>query len=34
MLWFNIVDARVGDGSYENFLPHFHTMIATWHWYA
>jgi hypothetical protein len=34
MLWFNIVDARVGDGSYEAFLPHFHTMIATWHWYA
>jgi hypothetical protein len=34
MLWYNIVDARVGDGSYEAWLPHFHTMIATWHWYA
>jgi hypothetical protein len=33
MLWFNIVDAQVGDGSYETWLPHFHTMIATWHWY-
>jgi hypothetical protein len=34
MLWFNIVDARVGDGSYETWLPHFHTMLATWHWYV
>jgi len=34
MLWFNIVDAQVGDGSYEAWLPHFHSMIATWHWYA
>lgn len=33
MLWFNIVDARVGDGSFEAWLPHFHSMIATWHWY-
>ena len=34
MLWYNIVDARVGDGSYEAWLPHFHTMIASWHWYV
>lgn len=34
LLWYNIVDASVGDGSYERWLPDLHSMIATWHWYA
>lgn len=34
LLWYNITDAKVGDGSYERWLPHVHTMIATWHWYS
>ena len=33
LLWYNVTDAKVGDGSYERWLPDFHTMIATWHWY-
>ena len=33
MLWFGILGGSFGDGSYERWLPDFHTMLATWHWY-
>jgi len=33
-LWYGVVGGTTGDGSYENWLPAFHTMLATWHWYA
>jgi hypothetical protein len=32
-LMYGVVGGQLGDGSYERWLPHFHTMIATWHWY-
>jgi len=33
-LWYGVVGGTTGDGSYENWLPGFHTMLATWHWYG
>ncbi len=33
-LWYGVVGGTTADGSYENWLPAFHTMLATWHWYA
>ena len=33
-LWYTVEGGQPGDGSFETWLPHFHTMLATWHWYA
>jgi hypothetical protein len=33
-LWYGVVGGPIGDGAYERWLPDFHTMMATWHWYA
>lgn len=33
-IWYTIAGGNAGDGSYEAWLPHFHTMLATWHWYV
>jgi hypothetical protein len=33
-LWYGVVGGTIGDGSYERWLPDFHSMMATWHWYA
>jgi len=32
-LWYGAVGGTLGDGSHERWLPHFHSMLATWHWY-
>ncbi len=32
-LWYGVVGGALGDGGYETWLPHFRTMLATWHWY-
>jgi hypothetical protein len=34
IIWFSVVGGAFGDGSHERWLPHFRTMLATWHWYA
>jgi hypothetical protein len=33
-LWYGIIGGTAGDGSYETWVSHFHTMLATWHWYV
>jgi len=33
-LWYGVVGGTIGDGSYERWLPDFHSMLATWHWYV
>lgn len=33
-LWYGAVGGTPGDGSYEAWVSHFHTMLATWHWYG
>jgi hypothetical protein len=33
-LWYGVVGGTVGDGSHERWLPDFHSMMATWHWYV
>lgn len=32
VLWFGVLGGQVHDGSHERWLPHFHTMLATWQW--
>jgi hypothetical protein len=32
-LWYGTVGGTRGDGSHERWLPDFHSMLATWHWY-
>lgn len=32
-LWYGTVGGTPQDGSHERWLPDFHSMLATWHWY-
>ncbi|MDQ6874917.1 MAG: hypothetical protein M3042_07645 [Actinomycetota bacterium] len=32
-LWYGTVGGALGDGSHEHWLPAFHSLLATWHWY-
>jgi hypothetical protein len=32
-LWYGTVGGTIGDGSHERWLPDFHSMLASWHWY-
>jgi hypothetical protein len=32
-LWYGAVGGTLQDGSHERWLPDFHSMLATWHWY-
>ncbi len=34
VVWYTVVGGALGDGSHERWLPDFHTMLATWHWYV
>lgn len=31
--WYGTVGGALGDGSHERWLPAFHSLLATWHWY-
>lgn len=31
--WYGTVGGPPGDGSHERWLPDFHSILATWHWY-